>query len=200
MPRSKQCTARSETMARLRKYFTLFAFLIVLISCGKNLQADKSSYYLLEDSTLTLSADEAWENFHHNKFKKQSRQSFNPGFTTSYFWLVAETNGTENKPSLLEIGTSQINEVLFYEIVNDTPILRYSTGDHKPFSSRPLSSINFTFPLSKGVRHYLVRIDKKNESLQLTFLTRRVHEYFSESSESSLIIGIMTGAIVLMLI
>ncbi|HEY0740612.1 MAG TPA: 7TM-DISM domain-containing protein, partial [Chryseosolibacter sp.] len=154
----------------------------------------------MEDTTLSLSAENAWLAFNNGKFEKQSSSSFNPGFTTSYYWLVAETDSSATEAMFLEIGSAQINEILFYEVVNNQPVPRYTTGDHLPFSSRPIPSVNFTFPLEKTSRHYLIRINKHNESLQLTYRTRPALKFFEESTELNMTLGIMTGAIVLMLI
>ncbi|HEY0653080.1 MAG TPA: 7TM diverse intracellular signaling domain-containing protein [Chryseosolibacter sp.] len=187
-------------MARFKFVVLSLIALLALASCQKKSQQEKAVYFLFEDSTATITAQHAWENFKQQKFQRQQKQSFNPGFTTSIFWLVVDAGALKNNSTLLEIGQAQINEILFHEIIDDTPVLRFTTGDHMPFSARPLSSLNFTFPLTDSVRHYLLKIDKKNEALQLTFLTKPADTYFTELGESSLIIGIMTGAIVLMVI
>lgn len=185
-----------------RSEFLLLSFILLLIfsSCTKRVHRDNSNYFLLEDSTLSLSPENAWQQFKNDKFEKQSKKSFNPGFTASYYWLAVEPDTSFNELMFLEIGSPQINEIHFYEIVNDKPVLRHTTGDHNVFSSRPVQSLNFTFPLNRTTRHYLLRIDKKNESLQLTFLTRPALRFFEEATQSNLTMGVMTGAIVLMLI
>ncbi len=200
MLRSKRCMGMSEAMARFR--LLLFTFLagITLLSCRQDQHLDTSKYFLLEDSTLAISPEHAWEKFKRGEFQKQDRHSFNPGFTSSFYWLVVENDTTVEEAKLVEIGTAQINEIHFYEVQHEKPVLRYTTGDHQPFSSRPLSTLNFTFPLSEEISHYLIRVDKKNESLQLTFQTKPMDAYFSSAAESSMIIGIMSGAVVLMLI
>lgn len=173
---------------------------MILTSCTKNVQSDRSNYFLLEDSTLLMSPQKAWQEFKSGRFEKQTKHAFNPGFTTSYYWLAIEADTTARESSFLEIGSAQINEILFFEVINEQPQLLYTTGDHKIFSSRPVQSLNFTFPLEPDLRYYLVRIDKRNESLQLTFLTRPALRFFEESTKSNLTMGIMSGAIVLMLI
>jgi two-component system, sensor histidine kinase LadS len=190
----------SGAMARIKFFPFLLPLILILSSCEQNLQEERAKYFLFEDPSGALSPEGAWETFKSQKFIEQNGQSFNPGFTTSIFWLVVETESLKNESTLLEIGQAQINEIQFHEIIEDNPLLRFTTGDHQPFSSRPFSSLNFTFPLSNDVRYYLIKVDKKNEALQLTFLTKSADKYFSELAESSLIIGIMTGAIVLMLI
>lgn len=187
-------------MGRSKFLFLFLILLLILSSCAPNVHHDKSAYFLLEDSTLSLSAESAWQQFKDGKFEKQSKKNFNPGFTTSFYWLAVEPDTSLNELTFLEIGSPQINEIDFYEIINNQPVLKHATGDHKVFSSRPVRSLNFTFPLNRTTRHYLLRIDKQNESLQLTFLTRPALRFFEEATQSNLTMGIMTGAIVLMLI
>lgn len=189
-----------EAMDRFRVLALSFLCLLLLASCQKEIQNDTSSYFLAEDTTLSLSAVNAWNAFKDGKFEKQPSSSFNPGFTTSYYWLVTETDPSLTETMFLEIGSAQINEIHFYKIFNDQPVLLYTTGDHLPFSSRPIPSVNFTFPLEKSSRHYLIRINKRNESLQLTYRTQPALKFFEESTELNMTLGIMTGAIVLMLI
>jgi two-component system, sensor histidine kinase LadS len=139
-------------MVRHKFVFFFSVLLLALISCDKKIQEEHATYFLFEDSTASLTAQQAWSNFRAQKFTRQSRQSFNPGFTTSIYWLVVETDTTRNGSKLLEIGQAQINEILFHEVNGEKPLLKFTTGDHKPFSARPLSSLNFTFPLSKMSR------------------------------------------------
>jgi two-component system, sensor histidine kinase LadS len=192
-----------DTYGMVRDKFTLLIFLFLLLtlfSCKPSAYDDRASYYLLEDSTLGLPAERAWQAFQNDQFEKLGKHSFNPGFTTSFYWLVVKAHPSSIQNALLEIGTAQINEILFYEIENDSPVLKNTTGDYHPYASRPISSLNFTFPLSENTTYYLLRVDKKNESLQLTFIIKPYQDYFTEASESSIIIGIMSGAIVLMLV
>jgi signal transduction histidine kinase len=84
--------------------------------------------------------------------------------------------------------------------VNDQPVKKYHTGDHKIYSSRPLPSLDFIFPLDKSVVYHLLKLDKRNESLQLTFTVKPAAYFTTEAIGSSMIIGMLTGIIILMLI
>jgi two-component system, sensor histidine kinase LadS len=173
----------------------------MLSSCKKkNDYADSSRYYLLEDTSLKLSASQAWQLFLNGKFQPQNTHSFNPGFTTSHYWLVVKKDSITNEQLKLEVGTAQINEIEFYEIEDNAPVQKYLTGDHQVYSSRPEPSLNFIFPLRDKVTCNLLKIDKRNESLQLTFVTKPDHFFTYEAIESSMVIGVLTGIIVLMLI
>ena len=187
----------------MRISLSLFVFAAVVsffFSCDdKTSYKDPSLYYLLEDSTLKLSPDDAWQLFHEGRFAKQNTNSFNPGFTTSNFWLAVQSDSTSHEQRELEIGTSQVNEITFYEINGGMPVKKYVTGDHYPYSSRPVSSLNFNFPLTTRA-FYLLKIEKRNESLQLTFITKPEKDFVNETISSSLVIGIFSGVIILMLI
>jgi two-component system, sensor histidine kinase LadS len=186
-----------------RRAFLLLIFWagLMLTSCrGTDAPADHSAYFLLEDSSLNITGKQAWQLFMEGKFTPQSSHSYNPGFTTSYYWLVARNDTSAREQRQLEIGTAQINEIECYEIRNGTPVKRYTTGDHHVYSSRPEPSLNFNFPLDRNVLYYLFKIDKRNEALQLTFVTYPAAFLNNEAVKSSLIMGILTGIIVLMLI
>jgi two-component system, sensor histidine kinase LadS len=179
----------------------LIIFTGMIMSSCKNLPAsDPSAYFIFEDSTLGLSAKNAWQNFRAGKFIKQQGHSFNPGFTKSTYWLVVQTDATRSEELRLEIGTPQVNEIEFYTVEQDVPKKKYVTGDHYAFSNRPESLLNFNFPIDRNVNHCLLRIDKRNESLQLTFLTQPSSYFRQKAQESSLIIGMITGVVILMLI
>lgn len=182
-------------------FFLMALVVCMLSSCSeKSLYADKSEYFLLEDSSLNLNPIKAWVRFRNGDFQRQSFHSFNPGFTTSNYWLVVKIDTATYEELQLAIGTSQINEVECYAIKEDKPIKKYHTGDHKLFSSRPLPFLDFIFPLNQKAPYYLLKIDKRNESLQLTFNVKPASFFRNAAIESSMIIGILTGMIILMLI
>jgi two-component system, sensor histidine kinase LadS len=181
------------------------AFLIIFVgmmlsSCKNEYQPDSSSYFLFQDSTLSLNARDAWQYFQKGKFLPQEGHSFNAGFTTSAYWLVVQNDTLSSQQLQLEIGTSQINEIEFYAIEGGVPVKKYITGDHHVFFSRPEPLLNFNFPLERNIRHYLIRIDKRNEALQLTFLTQSANHFRQEALQSALIIGMLTGIAILMVI
>jgi signal transduction histidine kinase len=179
---------------------TLLVTTFLFTSCQKKLNHfDRAQYFLFEDTTLALTAESAWGLYNTGKFAVQSEHSFNPGFTTSHYWLVVKSDTTLDDPKL-EIGTAQINEIEFYEVQKGQPVKRFITGDHYPFSLRPEPSRSFLFPLTKAAEFYLLKIDKRNESLQLTFQILPASDFQQKAIESALVTGLFTGAIALMLV
>jgi two-component system, sensor histidine kinase LadS len=159
-----------------------------------------SDFFLLEDSTLTLTPEAAWKNYQSENFTRQTSLSFNAGFTTSHYWLVVKYDTASKTHEKLEIGSPQINVIEFYRIENNRPVKKFVTGDHYAFASRPEQSLNFLFELDQRYPYYLLKIDKRNESLQLTFLIRPANAFQNDALESSMIVGILSGLILLMLI
>ncbi len=186
-------------MASTKFHPLVYIGFIFLLSCSSKEVPDNSRYFLYEDSSLTLTPEKALQLFEQGKFIEESKHSFNAGFTTSNYWLVVEHHAEKSR-MYLEIGTSQINEIIFYEIDGGQPRSTIVTGDYLAYSSRPVPTLNFTLPLDDHHSRYMLMVSKRNESMQLTFLTRDAEEYLQEEGERSLLMGVMSGAIGLMLI
>jgi two-component system, sensor histidine kinase LadS len=187
----------------MKNIFLLICILIISFGLGAcrtdKPAAQPADFFLLEDSSLQWSPEQAWEFFIQGKFQRQVTSSFNPGFTSSYYWLVVHKDTAETDLKL-EIGTSQVNQIDFYEVIGRKPVKILTTGDHYPFASRPEPSRSFILPLAKMRTHYLLKIDKVNESLQLTFRVLPALNFQQMAIETSIVIGLFSGAVVLMLI
>jgi signal transduction histidine kinase len=182
----------------MRKTVTLLTAL--LISVVALAAPPKVSYYILEDASLQLTADEALGQFRSGKFLLQQTRKFNPGFTRSVYWLAVEIDKTEAADSLrLVIGQTAINKIDFYSVEGNTNLV-FQTGDHFPYRHRPILTVDYSFPLSARSYLYLLKIDKHNESLQLTFDTYNIPGFVTDETNTSLITGILTGIILLLLI
>jgi two-component system, sensor histidine kinase LadS len=187
-----------------RTRYSILCFVVVagiVSGCRTNSPYQTTSqFFLLEDSAVALSPEGAWRKFQSGAFVRQESFSFNAGFTTSQYWLVVRYDTTSPSADKLEIGTAQINRIDFFRIEHDKPVKKYTTGDHLPFSSRPEQSLDYLFELDKQQPFYLLKIDKRNESLQLKFLIRPAADFQNQALESSMIVGILSGLILLMLI
>lgn len=158
------------------------------------------TFYLYKDSAKKLTAKTALELFKQAKFSKASTNEINFGFTRSIFWLAYQNNREEPLDSLLlYIGHHHINRIHFF-FANDSSIRQqWLTGDHFPFAQRPVYATGFYFPIDKkGL--YLARIDKSNESLQLSFnLVSRI-KALSTEADNRAVMALFTGMILLLVI
>ena len=181
----------------------IYSFLFLLLFfTPRHLIAQPTStqFFLYEDSLKQLSAEKAIELFKQGKFTATENENINEGFTRSVFWL-AYTN-EQNRPTdslLLFIGHHHINIINFY-FANEISIKQqWLTGDYYPFSQRPFEATGFYFPISeKGI--YLARIDKSNESLQLSFRLVSKIDAITEEGKTKITIALFTGMILLMVI
>lgn len=159
-----------------------------------------SNIYIYEDKSNILGSDQVLQIFNQGKAKKLSNESFNPGFTRSVFWLIIRSS-SENSNHKLIIGNAHINKIEFYVVDKNTPQLKYVTGDHFPFKQRPVINRKFIFPLEASLQSvYLIKIDKRAESLQLNAQILNSEQLFQKFTKENLISGILWGIIILVVV
>lgn len=174
---------------------------ILCFSCIRSAAQQKAgSFYIYEDSAKQFSGEQAFQLFEQGKFTPAQKNEYNIGFTGSVFWL-AYINGSD-KPTdslVISIGHSHINRIHFFFKNGGAITQQWVTGDYFPFSQRPVDATGFYFPVDKkGI--YLARIDKSNESLQLSFKSLSRVEAIREESNDKTIIFLLTGVILLLLV
>ncbi len=159
-----------------------------------------SPFYLYEDSSKTLSPKEAAGFFQLGKFNKLQIAEKNVGFTRSVFWLAYLVPASVPPDSLLLfIGHQHINRIHFYHVADTGLVLQWITGDYYPFRQRPVHATGFYFPV-RGKGLYLARIDKSNESLQLSFAVSSHVDVLKAESYQKTIMAFFTGMIFLLVI
>lgn len=172
---------------------------LLLIALASDASA-ASNIYIYEDKGNTLSSGQVLEIFNQGRTEKLSNESFNPGFTQSVYWLIIRS-GPENLNHKLVIGNAHINKLEFYVSDKNSPQLKYITGDHFPFKQRPIINRLFIFPLeADGQFVYLIKIDKRAESLQLNVQILTSEQLFQKSTRENLITGILWGIIILVIV
>lgn len=187
-------------MSLIKTVASFIAIILVFFCQQMFAQGNNNKFYLYEDSVKQLTAEKALQLFEARKFTKTEKTELNAGFTRSIFWL-AYKNDNDRQPDslLLFIGHHHINRINFF-FVSDTRVTQqWLTGDYYPFDQRPINATGFYFPINnKGL--YLARIDKSNESLQLSFrLVSRV-EALTEEGNNKTIMALFTGMILLLII
>lgn len=185
-------------MRRVLRWF--FIPLILLVTGFAATGQDTGRFYLYEDSTKQLSPESALKLFTAGKFTVTNQPEQNKGFTRSVFWLAYQ-NLYDRPPDslLLFIGHNHINRIHFYFTADSSLSLQWITGDYYPFAQRPLRVSNFYFPIiQKGL--YLAKIDKSNESLQLSFRLYNKTEALTQEMNDKMVIAVFTGMLLLLVI
>ncbi len=179
-----------------------FVLLIALTLYCRSLSAQPGIDYfsIYEDSSKQLTGQTAFRLYEKGQFKKAGKTSVNEGFTRSVFWLAYQNNRDRPLDSLLLfIGHHHINRIHLYFVKDSLAVLQWLTGDYYPFSQRPVNATGFYFPVTaKGI--YLARIDKSNESLQLSFRLVTPVRALRGEADSKFILFLFTGMILLLVL
>lgn len=176
------------------RYLSILLFIILSDT------AVASDIYIYKDQRNTLSSQQILEIFKQGKAEKLPDGSFNPGFTKSVYWLIIRAS-PEILNHKLVIGNAHINKIEFYVSEKKGTHLKYITGDHFPFRQRPIINRLFIFPLEAAVQSvYLIKIDKRAESLQLNAKILSSEQLFQKSTKENLIAGILWGIIILVIV
>lgn len=185
-------------MCRVFRWFFIPIILLVTGFAATGQHAGK--FYLYEDSTKQLSPESALKLFTAGQFTVTHQPEQNKGITRSVYWLAYQ-NLYDRPPDslLLFIGNNHINRIHFYFTVDSSLALQWITGDYYPFVQRPVPANNFYFPITKkGL--YLAKIDKSNESLQLSFRLYNKTEALTQEMNDKMVMAIFTGMLLLLVI
>ncbi len=179
--------------------FSLFIFLLFgYFSYGQS--AGSQGFYLYEDSAKSLTGESATDLYNEGKFTKQTITEINLGFTRSVFWLAYKNDKELKSDSLLlYIGHHHINRIHFFYATDSSIKQQWVTGDYFPFRQRPIKATGFYFPINKkGL--YIARIDKSNESLQLSWQLISKRDAFKSEASDKTVLALFTGMMLLMII
>jgi two-component system, sensor histidine kinase LadS len=174
----------------------MFVCVGIFVTCTLAAQST-ASYYLLEDSTRQLTAEEALKQLEHRPI--ETTLSKNIGFTRSVFWLKVVAPVASSDSLVLSIGDAHINEIKLFGLSSAGAQLKYTTGDYYPFRQKPIPAREFLFPVEKRTQS-LLRIDKSNESMQLNFEVLPIQEVLSQENFDALVMALLSGMIMLMII
>jgi hypothetical protein len=150
---------------------------ILLLICGLIFSSNcfsKSSDYQIsyyEDATAQLEVADIFQKLKQGEFVNLNDKPVNPGFTTSYYWIAVAQSG--NPPNIstnphLVINNPHINRLDWYTLADGEATLINQTGDYTPFATRMVDYFDFAFPLLPRDSLYLLKIDKRYETLQLS--------------------------------
>lgn len=181
--------------------------------------AQEGRFFLYEDVAGNLAPDSAAALWQSGRFEPVARAK-NIGFTRSIYWLACEADLDEDflNEKVLVVGDVHINRLHVYDLdVQNNPTLLFETGDYYPFSQRPLPATHYLFPVifrggwtsypplsalgkAQGpTARMLVRVDKANESLQLSFAVKNKTGALAEDSRDTAVFALLTGGILLLL-
>ncbi len=163
-------------------------------------QENTPVFYLYEDSSSRADAPHLLELYRNHAIKQAPKNGKNISFTRSVYWLIYDNPVTRPADSmLLYIGHHHINRIHFYFVTDGSIQTQWVTGDYYPFRQRPINATGFYFPVNKkGI--YLARIDKRNESLQLSYHLTNIKQALQEETSTKTVLFLFTGILLMLII
>lgn len=123
---------------------------------------------------------------------------FNPGFTKQAWWVMVKTEVTEK--SWIQVANPHINDIRIYEQQWGKWEEVYKSGDYYPFEQRLLDDPDYWYPVEPASHTFLIRIDKKGESLNIPLRLVNDRSLAPYLSDRSFFHGIFLGWIILLLL
>lgn len=149
--------------------------------------ADSSSSLTISDA-LTLS------------FEPSDEIVANLGVVQHAFWIRYRI-ASADAPRVLEIQSPNIDTVDFYLFSGQNLLASYFTGEGRPFSTRPIATPNFAFPIPAGDQELAAYIRiRSGKQIILPLALKSNEEHFKQQNQKDIFFGIYAGIIIAMLL
>ncbi|MFE8070537.1 EAL domain-containing protein [Marinobacteraceae bacterium S3BR75-40.1] len=127
----------------------------------------------------------------------------NFGYVDSPYWFRFSLPASkERRQRLIEISYPQLDDVRFFLLTNDRVVDQVTTGDHYPFSQRPVQHPHFLFPVTlepgKAYEAY-IRVKTKG-SLQVPIQVWEPTNFFSHISRQDQAHAIYYGILIAIIV
>jgi signal transduction histidine kinase len=122
---------------------------------------------------------------------------FNAGFTKQVWWVSVTAAVTDD--SWLQVANPHINDIRIYEQHEGKWEEVYQSGDYYLYEQRILDDPDYWYPVKTGTHTYLIRVDKKGESLNIPIRLVKDRTLATYLSERNFFHGMFLGWIILLL-
>ncbi len=124
-------------------------------------------------------------------------------YTTATHWLHFRVPASNVRLLYLEVANPRINQIDFYQLVDDKLISQVCTGDSLPFSSRGFPHYNWVFPIQPNAQRptdVFVRLAKHGEVLNARLQLWAPVAFEQYDRQRHLLWGMLAGFTVLVLL
>jgi signal transduction histidine kinase len=177
----------------------LAAFLIAinLVSCSSSDTSLVSRpVEVLADPTSALTISEVQT----APFEHSEEVVANLGVVEHAYWIRYRI-ASSSAPRVLEIQSPNIDSVDFYLFNGSTLLASYFTGEGRSFSSRPIATPNFAFPIPAADQELdaYIRI-RSGKQILLPLALKTPDHHFRQQNQKDIFFGIYAGIIIAMLL
>ncbi|MDB5257492.1 MAG: hypothetical protein JWM14_2187 [Chitinophagaceae bacterium] len=155
---------------------------------------------ILEDTSNKLTLHDVINN---PNFVRSTTEVPNLSVSNNSYWLKINIKNTLDTPNLIaQMGLATIDYVNYYIIYDDKRIDSIKTGDHTPFSSRPLMrpDFSFRFTLEKNRQATIFFKIKSGEQLQAPVTIGPENLMIESFFNADLIMGVYFGIVFVMML
>lgn len=137
-----------------------------------------------------------------NKKLNWEKNKVSYGFSNNFFWLkFTLKNDTFFKKNLnLEVDNPHLRFIEFYEVKENSLVLKHKCGRFMHFDARPIDNVDFLFPIEVNANEestYFLKIDKRTSSVSFPIYLWEQNEFTKENNKSTLFRGIYFGGVLL---
>lgn len=134
-------------------------------------------------------------------WKKVPASGLTAGFTDAVYWLrfTVQNTSPDNRPWNLEFHYALLDEIVVFIPSASGDYQRIVSGDHYPFSDRPIHYRNVVIPVVSGAHHrdtYYVRI-KTESSMNVSMKLWPDNSLYAEVDFIKMLLGIFIGTVLL---
>ncbi|SNS84589.1 LytTr DNA-binding domain-containing protein [Ekhidna lutea] len=152
----------------------------------------------------SLEGSKAWQLIKEGKLTPLS-EKVNPGISNAAYWIYIplKNNLPQSEAFYLEVDYAQLDYMQLYEIVDDSAVRLYETGDRFVFSQRPVQYRNFTFPISikEGEeKEYLLNIDKRKSAVRFPLTLYTTNSFWTMYNKETIFYGFCFGTLALVIL
>ncbi len=158
---------------------------------------------LLEDPGGSLTIEDVLTPQVAGQFRRSESDVPNFGFSESAFWIrfALRNDGVAPIASVLELGTSDLNQVTLYAARENGGFDRTDVGNALPFASRIVPTETFGFPerTPMGEQAFYLRL-RSSGPLQAPLTVWSPSRFARRTQQTSLEHGLFVGAMLVMLV
>lgn len=162
-----------------------------------------SSLETFADSTRQLRLPQIRVLYSQRQFTKLPGDRLLKNYTTANHWLHFRVQASNVRLLYLEVANPRINQIDFYQLIDDKLISQVRTGDSLPFSSRGFPHYNWVFPIQPDARQptdVFVRMAKQGEVLNARLQLWAPAAFEQHDRRRYLLWGMLAGFTLLVLL
>jgi adenylate cyclase len=192
---------------QIRSFQLAFLFFLfnTPLEAQVTLSEDRDTYIINPEvivyATLdTISGVQAWGDIVDDNLRAVSDKT-NPGISNFAYWIqIPITNKTNETNFYLEVDYPQLDYLQLFEVVDDSVIQLFETGDRFVFQDRPIQYRNFTFPIAIRTgeeKTFLLNVDKRLSATRFPLTLYKDSAFWNMYNSETIFYGFCFGFLAL---